>query len=84
MTMITGSPVYRTDEIRGTLTGRTIPLAERMRTGGAEMISEEEPIPEDYFDPDKILFRFFFTDFMEKLRNGDEEETGNVTLAVDY
>jgi hypothetical protein len=82
MTISIGSPIDPTQDARLPMSGRTIPLAERMRT--AEVPADETPDSEEELDPVKIIFNMVFADFMEQLANGDEEETGNVTLEVDY
>ena len=82
MTISIGSPIDRADETRVTMTGRTIPLAERMRAALPEVPPEEESDPEETVR--KLMFEFVLAEFKEKLMNGDEEETGNVNLESAY
>ncbi len=84
MTIATGALIDRSGVANLNLGGRTISLDERLRTAVSEMSSEETLAAEDELDPVKIVFDIVFAEFMDKLMNGDEEETGNVTLEVDY
>jgi hypothetical protein len=84
VTLPIGSPNNPFEERHLSMTGRTIPLADRLRTADLNVSPDEEPDPEVVLDPVTIMFNALFADFLEKLANGDEEETGNVTLSVDY
>jgi hypothetical protein len=82
MTISPNVPIAEVDESRVAMTGRTIPLAERMRTAVLEVPPEEDLDPEEAVR--KMMFEFVLAEFKEKLMYGDEEETGNVTLESDY